>query len=285
MVALSLRPLAVADIPLGLALSSAAGWNQTAADWQTLLALSRAGSLSAYWDGQAAGTVTTVSYGQSLHWIGMVLVRENFRRKGIGTALLRGALEAVKDEGAVGLDATPAGKALYDTLEFSEVYRLGRWLREPFQAALPGEIGSAIEPMLAADLPAVCAYDQEVFGADRAPLLRALRAGAAGLAWLARRQGRTIGYCLGRFGRLYAHIGPVVADDTPTAQALLLCALDAAGEWRTIVDTTFHRPEWNEWLRALGFAEQRPFMRMRLGAWALPVTHGKQLAVAGPEFG
>ena len=45
------RPLAAADLPLGLRLSQAAGWNQTEADWRRFLDLQPDGCFVAELDG------------------------------------------------------------------------------------------------------------------------------------------------------------------------------------------------------------------------------------------
>jgi GNAT superfamily N-acetyltransferase len=296
--ALQLRPMTQADIPLGLRLSKAAGWNQTAADWELLLRVSRVGSFVASWEGAEAGTVTTVSYGgklhwigkeagqsaqASVHWIGMVLVAEAFQRRGIGAALLQVAIRAVQGQGAVCLDSTPAGKPLYTQLGFQEVYGLARWLR-PARLPLPRP-EKHCRPLTPADLPGVLAYDHPVFGAERGEVLAALRQNAPGLAWAAECGGRLGGYCLGRRGRRYTQIGPLAAERLEDARDLLLsAALTVSGE-ELIVDAPDDSPGWTQILGDLGFTVQRPFTRMRLGEWALPEGHWKQRAIAGPEIG
>jgi hypothetical protein len=54
-----LRPLTAADLPLGLRLCGAAGWNQTEADWRRFLDLQPDGCFVAELDGTAVGTTTT----------------------------------------------------------------------------------------------------------------------------------------------------------------------------------------------------------------------------------
>ncbi len=280
---ITFRPMTPKDIPFGMRLSLAAGWNQTADDWGMLLEQSTSGSFVACLDGVEAGTVTTVSYQDRFHWIGMVLVDEQFRRLGIGKALLTAAIQAVKGQGLVCLDATPAGKKLYDTLGFKDVYGLGRWLRGPS----PLEINPAYEcPSLTqVMLPALLEYDLPVFGADRSAVLASLLHRAPTLAFYVERGSRLAGYCLGRYGSSYAQIGPVAANSLEIAQTLFLSALKACAQQEVIVDTTFHLPGWNRLLLDLGFREQRPFIRMSLGTFIPPAQHARQMAIAGPEIG
>lgn len=281
--AVTLRPMTPGDIPFGLKLSLAAGWNQTAADWALFLEQSAGGSFIASYRGLEAGTVTTVSYQNRLHWIGMVLVAEEFRRLGIGTALLEAAIAAVQGLGAVCLDATPAGKKLYDTLGFRDVVPLSRWLRQPGEAAPRPD--SLCQPLTEAMLPAAAEYDRPIFGANRTAILRALARRAVPLAYAAGHAGRLSGYCLGRYGSHSTQIGPVAADSLESARDLFLTALQPCSGQRVIVDIPLHQPDWIQFLRGLGFVEQRPFMRMSLGNFTLAEQHAKQFAIAGPETG
>src|SRR5690606_6327999 len=108
------RPMVSGDIPAGLSLCRAAGWNQTAEDWNLFLKLSPKGCCVAVDDeGQVRGTVTTVRYEDHFSWIGMVLVDPSHQRRGIGIQLLREALHVLGDEGTIKLDATPAGRTVY----------------------------------------------------------------------------------------------------------------------------------------------------------------------------
>src|SRR6266851_2805185 len=103
-----IRLMTVTDLPLGLRLSSQAGWNQTEADWRRFLDLQPDGCFVAEWDGTPVGTTTTSIFG-SVAWIAMVLVDESVRGRGIGTALMRHALDFLDRCGipTIRLDATP----------------------------------------------------------------------------------------------------------------------------------------------------------------------------------
>jgi GNAT superfamily N-acetyltransferase len=280
---ISLRPMTVQDIPFGLKLSSLAGWNQTETDWTMLLEESTAGCFLARYNQAEAGTVTTVTYQKRLNWVGMMLVAPEFRRLGVGTALLRAAIQAVKAFGVVCLDATPAGKPLYDRLGFQELYCLGRWLRPP--AFL--EMQPAVHCHLLSQeyLPAILAYDRPAFGADRPGVLCALRRNAPSLAFFIEYNREVKGFCLGRLGQKYVQIGPVIGDSLEYARDLLLSALQTCAHQQVILDTGLHHPGWNQLLNDLGFMEQRPFIRMHLGEYVLPELHAKQFAIAGPEIG
>ena len=83
--------MTAADVPLGLRLREQAGWNQTEADWRRFLDLQPDGCFVAELDGAAVGTTTTCVFGR-VAWVGMVLVAEPARGRGVGAALLGAAL-------------------------------------------------------------------------------------------------------------------------------------------------------------------------------------------------
>src|SRR5688572_11538652 len=109
------------DTDAMLRLCAAAGWNQTPADVRRLLTLGPGGCFAAWDAGRVVGTATTTPYGAELAWVGMVLVDPAYRRRGVATALMGAALDHLRRRGVttVKLDATPAGRMLYERLGFA----------------------------------------------------------------------------------------------------------------------------------------------------------------------
>src|SRR3954447_14761163 len=97
---LAWKPLTAADAEGALPLSAEAGWTQTAADWALML---REGRGIGVCDGAGrwVGSALALPMGERLSWISMVLVAKHARRRGIGTRLLRRAIDSVCDEGRI----------------------------------------------------------------------------------------------------------------------------------------------------------------------------------------
>lgn len=110
------------DIPAGLLLCRAAGWNQVSRDWELFLNTNAPGTRVAYDDetGNVVGTVATLQYQNRFSWIGMVLVDPAFRKQGIGQKLMEEAIAVLPPETTIKLDATPAGRDVYKKLHFVE---------------------------------------------------------------------------------------------------------------------------------------------------------------------
>ena len=195
----------------------------------------------------------------------MVLVAKDSRQRGIGTRLLRRAIELVRDAGGIaGLDATELGRPVYLPLGFRDLYAISRLrIENAPAAALPPRC--AIRPLAAADLPAIAAFDEARSAMRRRAVLAYLFGQAPDLAFVAERDGKIAGYGLGRPGRIASQVGPIVADGEEVAHALASHALSRLGG-PAIIDV----PDAHEGLRASlerhGAVRQRGFMRMALGA-------------------
>lgn len=280
--AIVLRAMTHDDIEGGLRLCRASGWNQLARDWQHFLTVNADGARVLEKRGQVVGTVASLRYGP-FGWLAMVLVDPSERGRGLGTRLLSAGLELLADLPSTRLDATPAGEGLYRARGFTHEGRLLRMARIPARDQACAHCASA-RPMDLLDLPAVAEWDRAAFGGDRRVLLQWLYEGAPEYAWVIEAAGRVTGYLFGRAGFAHHHLGPVVAEDARTALQVLSTCLAAHAGRSFFVDANDQAPEWIAGLQAMGFVEQRPFMRMALGLDRFGAPQ-HQFASAGPELG
>src|SRR5690606_26354315 len=106
---ITVRPMKKEDLLAAMSIKNAEGWNQTLKDWEFLFNDSPHLCLVALMEGEIIATVTALSYDNKLAWIGMMLVKKEYRGLGIGQMLMKSILEELKDYPCVKLDATPAG--------------------------------------------------------------------------------------------------------------------------------------------------------------------------------
>lgn len=214
----------------------------------------------------------------------MVLVDSAERRQGIGTKLLLEALDVLKNQKLVGLDATPAGYEVYVKLGFAEQSRLRR-----MEAVIPCDFAraekTAARRMTKSDWPSVRELDRAAFGADRGELLQWLFDGAPDYAWVVCDEEKLLGFSFGRHGFNFEHLGPVVAQNLEIARHLATVCLSAQTGKRFVLDATLYDGEWTQWLETIGFREQRPFIRMFRGEVSIQHKPELQFAILGPEFG
>ena len=280
-----LRQMRTGDIPDGMRLKNAAGWNQLEADWNLFLGSSKDGSLVAEYRDKVIGTVTTVNYSGQFSWIGMVLVDPEIRRMGIGTSLLKEAIAKAKDKGTIRLDATPKGKLLYDTLGFKDEYGLNRYelKNNPLNPIQKTKL--ACSKISDNELPHIIEFDQHIFGAPRAGILKALHTMGSDYAWICRSGDVLQGYCFGRPGSNYEQIGPVIALNEEIAFSLFCNALNQTRGKPIIIDIPDNQKAFRKAVQKIGFKIQRPFIRMYLGKHPYPGKPEQQFAIAGPEIG
>lgn len=276
-----IRGMTREDRPLGLELVRRAGWNQTAQDWIRFTELQPDGCFVAGLDESAVATLTTCIFGP-VAWVAMVLVDPAMRGRGIGRALMARAIEFLEGRGVrtIRLDATPAGRGLYERLGFVGEYRLARFEGTPEVAGVR-KPGGSFDPAL---LDGVADLDHSVTGIRRGRLLNRLAADHPERVRIATRDGVEVdGYLMERPGLHASQIGPCIAR-RGVGESLLAEALTRHRGQPVFVDI----PAGNEASTALasarGLTVQRDFMRMSRGE----TVADEPLAIwasFGPEMG
>jgi GNAT superfamily N-acetyltransferase len=260
------------DASAGLILSTEAHWNQNEADWRFFLS---EGIVFGARDpgGRLIATAALLPYSAGNAWISMVLVTQDWRRRGLATRLVDACLNRANQLGlTTWLDATPAGAAVYGPLGFMPTLQLRRLRLE--SAANP----KAAAPLAASDLGDLITRDHRAIGFERDDLLRELatRAGS-------RLASNGKAMALIRDGRTARHIGPLFADHPDHALALV-GDIAASETGPILIDAVAERDDFLKGLTNSGWVTERPFQRMRFGR-ATTLAGELPFAVAGPEYG
>ena len=279
---LTIRPMRRDDIPLGLELCRAARWNQLEADWRRLLAIEPGGLFVCEADGRPCATASTTSYGTQSGWIGMLLVHADFRRRGIGTAMIQRCIETLEAKRieSIKLDATDQGRPVYRKIGFRDERPIVRYAGAVPPGATPHR---GVRPMAAADWPAVAALDRPAFGADRLRLLR--RLAEDGRAVVARGAEGLRGFGFSRPGHDAAFLGPVVAADAEAALAVVETLLADLPEGQVFWDVLADHRAAVGMAESFGLAVDRRLTRMVLGEKMNPGEVGLVYGAAGFELG
>jgi predicted N-acetyltransferase YhbS len=280
----SLRRLCAEDLAAADQLRADLGWNQTILDWQRLLTLSPEGSFAAEQNARIIGTCTTVTYGNALAWIGMMMVHPESRGQGIGNALLQHAVDHLRQlgVGCIKLDATPMGKPLYARTGFVPEWTLTRWEHQGSPSGVESKPG-LLHPPAEKDWPAILALDTQACGVYRGPLLRSLAADSQRVL-IYESEGSILGFGMLRRGARADYFGPMVAHPgigEPLARCLLSGHDDQPIHW-DIPD--LNQPA-SDLARRLGFAFLRPLTRMYLESNLVPSDPFCQWAIADPATG
>jgi ribosomal protein S18 acetylase RimI-like enzyme len=252
MAGVPIRKLTDADLPAIVDLAADRGWPPEESKWRLIFAVSEPFGVDDP-DGGLAAVVVLTRYGAGLATIGMMLVASRHGRQGLGGRLMRYALERAGDA-VVYLTATDYGRPLYERLGFrpvdSSVTYRGRLAAAAARAESAAPAGARPRRVGSTDLAAISAYDQLVFGADRACVLTTMTTFADEFLMLGRPAG---GY-----GAAWAKdetrvIGPLVAPDLAAAATLISTLADGwPGPIR--MDVLGRHGELAAWARAHGLA-------------------------------
>ena len=278
-----IRVLGPTDLGAAAALALEAGWNQVEADWRIFLELGHLMGVDVPGQGVVA-TAATLPLGPDLGWIGMMLVGMPYRRQGLGHQLLGQCILDLAAQGLTpGLDATAAGRELYQRYDFQDTWAITRWRGER-AAAAPPEPALEVRAATVADLELITALDRRAFGYERRSVLARLLERAPRLAALALRRGEPCGFLLARDGREAPQLGPLVATDAAAPAALIAHAATRVSD-AAYLDVLDRHQDLRGWLATQGFAPQRRFTRM-LYRRDEPAGEARlAFAIAGPELG
>ena len=234
--ALAVRRMTEADLALALEWAAAEGWNPGLHDARSFYAADPQGFLLGELDGAPAGSVSAVRYGADFGFLGLYIVRPEFRGRGFGLKLWRAALDYLGDR-IVGLDGVVAQQDNYRRSGFALAFRNIRQRGEGGGAAPPGLVDLATVP-----IDEVARYDRTAFPATRDAFLT---------SWIGQSQAHALGVrdgeALRGYGVLRAcregfKIGPLFADDSETAERLLAGLIARAPGAPVFLDTPEANP-------------------------------------------
>jgi len=220
----SIRRMRRDEVDLAIEWAAAEGWNPGLHDAECFHAADPDGFLIAYLGKQAIGCISVVAYDAAFAFLGLYIVRPEFRGRGWGLKLWQAGMRQLENRN-VGLDGVIAQQDNYRKSGFHLEYRNIRYMGtggQPSATGLTGLSEVAFDELLA--------YDSAIFPVPRESFLRCWvrQPQAAGYARL--RNGRLAGYGLIRQCRQGYKIGPLFADDSAIADDLFrMLAAQTAG--------------------------------------------------------
>ncbi len=195
-------------------------------------------------------------------------MRPEFRGRGLGKAIWDAGIASAGGR-TIGLDGVVAQQDNYGRSGFSLAHRSARW-----GGRLNGDVAapSSVRPIEESDIPAVLAYDAEIFASARDAFLKAWLASSARRTEGLFENGMLRGYGTVRRGVEGSKIGPLFADSAAVAEALIMTLAEHAAGDKLFIDI----PEPNEAAvaiaRRLGLTPAFETARMYRGrAPSLPV--------------
>jgi len=215
--ALIIRTMRPDEISIAVDWAAAEGWNPGIADAACFASVDPEGFLIAELDGAPVATVSCVNYDAGFAFLGFYIVRADLRGEGYGLQIWNAAI-AHAGARVIGLDGVTAQQANYKKSGFQLAYANVRY---GGIVATPAAPRADIVALSDVPFAAVEADDATVFPAPRSAFLRAWIGAAGHIGCALMRNGRLAGWGVIRPCRKGLKIGPLVADDRASAEAVL----------------------------------------------------------------
>ena len=214
---LQITRASLADWPLIQGWCADEGWNPGDHDGPCFLAQDPEGFFVGRIGGEPVSAVSVVNYGDAFSFMGLYLVKPEYRGRGHGLATWKAALPRAGAR-TVGVDGMVAHQATLRKSGFTDAHRTVRYVGE---LASDGSGPAAAVPLAAAGFAEVVDYDALCFPAPRAVFLREWFAapGHVGRALIV--DGRLVGYGVLRSAHDGYRVGPLFADSRVYAEVIL----------------------------------------------------------------
>jgi ribosomal protein S18 acetylase RimI-like enzyme len=257
------KRMRAADFSFAIRLANTMNWNMTKNDFEFISTLEPDGCFVLFDGVGQVGIATCISYG-SVGWFGNLVVKEEYRRSGGGSALLKHAVNYLHDKGvtSVGLYAYPELKNFYDNYGFK--------CAEDFVVLNVKKANIRAERNLpeidASNLRSITEFDSFCFGWDRRRLLEAI-IGEDNFGYSVSEQGKVAGYVVAKVCGDMAEVGPLVcrSNRLDIAEKLLRSVLDRLSGLSVNVCLPKKATSLIADLSQLGFREDFYVTRMFLG--------------------
>jgi len=283
----TIRLFRKSDVKFAYEMTKIEEWNCAEEDIKRMLSLNPSGCFIVETDGERAGHVFSVNYGK-LGWIGFLIVRAECREKGVGTLLMKKAINHLFAYGVetIRLEAVPAIANLYRKLRFADEYDSLRFSESHQKIAYP--TGSNVKLLKENMIREIAEFDAEYFGANRSDVLFSLYRDYPKLCFFSYAGSEVAGYLMCRKAESGYRVGPWVCnpENPKTAQELLMRCMETLGQNEKIYVGV---PTVNKAaigiLRELGFKQYSKSIRMYAGKRIIAECVDGIFAIGGPEKG
>ena len=206
------------DFAFAVQLANTMDWNMAESDFEFMTKLEQDGCFVAFQAQEPIGIATCVSYGK-IGWFGNLAVKEECRKRGIGTFMVKQSLKYLREKGVetVGLYAYSHLVRFYEKVGFKPhddfVVLNGKpSLSKPKRASR--EAGKN-------DIAALIDFDKRCFGWERKKLLESILFEKGNLCYFSVKKSEVEGFVAAKVYEKMAEMGPLVCREEDVAADLV----------------------------------------------------------------
>jgi len=284
---LDIRSFTKGDIDFAHEMTEIEKWNNTRKDIERMFKLNPSGCFVAEVKGKRVGHVFSVRYGK-LGWIGFLIVRAEYRVKGVGTLLMRKAMDHLLGCGVetIKLEAVPKIASLYRKLGFVDEYDSLRFFGKTRK--LTSAASSNVKSLQKSMIEEVAKFDAEYFGADRSEVLMRLCSDYPKLCYVSCIESKIVGYIMCRRAESGYRAGPWVCapKDPRNSRELLAKCVERLGQNAELyIGVPAANKVAVKIMQEFGFEQYSKSIRMRFGKKLETDDIKGVFAIGGPEKG
>ena len=264
---LSIRLLRERDTDFAYEMTVREQWNVSKSDIKCMFSYEPNGCFIAEVKGLPAAHVFTVNYG-NVGWVGLLIVKAEYRKKGIATLLTKKAIDYLVHCGVetVKLEAVPEIADLYRKLGFLDEYDSLRFMgKSRATVSIQSDSATSFEKERISE---IAEFDAAYFGADRTRVLMSLYQENPDLCFASYDGSKIVGYIMCRKAEKGYNVGPFVCnpEESQTARGLLAKCMQKLGSKKNMY---LGVPAVNkgavEILQEFGFEQYSKSIRMHFG--------------------
>ncbi len=207
------------DFPFAVKLANTANWDVKIEDFEFMKNLEPQGCFVQFHGNAPIGIATTISF-DKVGWLGNFILKEDARRKGRGSLLLKHAIDYLKSKSikTIGLYAYPQIEKFYQSFGFKTDID---FLVLKGKIAFSATQGTATEAKKQ-DLTEILNLDCKCFGGNRKKLLRPILLKKRNLCYISTEKTKIVGYGVAKINDTTAEVGPFICQANRVEAATLL---------------------------------------------------------------
>ena len=255
------------DFPFAVQLANTIDWNMAEEDFEFMLKLEPHGCFVLFDAEEPVGIATCISYGKT-GWFGNLALKEEHRRKGAGTFLVKHAVDYLRNSGVetVGLYAYQHLIGFYENIGFKPYDEFAVLSGK----TVPSQAEDAVNDANEDDIPELIEFASRCLGDDRQKLLKPVLVVKGNICFFSADNGEISGFVAAKVYEEMAEIGPLLCkrDREDVAVALLKNTLRRLSDVEVFVCVPAKEKILLEASEAAGLEEKFRVTRMFLGSVA-----------------
>lgn len=254
------------DFAFAVRLANTMNWNMTVEDFEFMVKLEPQGCFVELHGKKRVGIATCLGFGK-VGWFGNFIVKEDVRREGAGSLLIKNAIDYLKNKGVetIGLYAYPHLVKFYRRFGFEPDIDF-LVLKGKGKAAFPATL-ELLKAAKRQDIPELIDLDCKCFGANRKKMLEPILLNKGNMCYISTENNEITGYVAAKVYDKMAEVGPLICQANRVEEALLLLKtiLSRLNDLEVFTYIPKKETELINMLYKAGFKEDFRVVRMFLG--------------------